>query len=357
MLSVDKPPSPSCDFNQLKHERGELYTALLYPPTRDRNSFFDISLNVRVAHADPEILIPAHCERDSLPFILHDVMDSTLWQTCSHAKIRICVNGLHDPEAIATMEVAQRYANRYSRIEVTSIFQRSKNEAWKALVTTSSPEASNLVFLDADVRLGSSTLDQLIDRLECESNCDLVAAGLLALDCSRADSGFYQRLRSCYMNSFEKREGGYNRGSLTGACYAIRRSVARGLVNEFPTDPIIADDKYLALKLAGKVEIMPQAHVYCKTPSLRGHLSQVCRSKESDARLAKNYPELFARARTFHQQSFEGALQSLRECSAKEFLAYAVTFMVGPMASVYRAWRKLIKADLWPSLPETKPQR
>ena len=136
------------------------------------------------------VCIAAYKEEHSLPSAVASVLASTIWSSreFDEKEILICVNG----GDAGTERVARALEAAISAVRCSFIEENGKVLAVRRLISDSSRDAPVLFFLDADVLLESSALEQLYLCLCAYDTVEVAGAFAIAVEEPLRKCSFYQ---------------------------------------------------------------------------------------------------------------------------------------------------------------------
>jgi glycosyltransferase involved in cell wall biosynthesis len=204
-----------------------------------------------------------------------------------------------------TVEIAKQFAVLHPNVTVLDIKEKGKSNAirqFKACLScffeqeaTGPPHIDKIVFMDADIRLGSSGAIQLMaDALNADDGIKVITPhGIPDLS-----TGVSRYLTLLYEAKGALRES--IRGtSLSGMCYMIRREIAE--IIDIP-DYMMADDRYIQERLRGGIfEDWGISYYYPIPPNFRSEVKRILRHSVANRQI-----QTFFKERMFHEPIIPG---------------------------------------------------
>ncbi|MCX8189828.1 MAG: glycosyltransferase [Candidatus Diapherotrites archaeon] len=232
----------------------------------------------------PEMLsigICAHNEEESIAKTLEHIFKQTLWKKTSpdRREIIICANGCTDN----TAAIVKKISKEHPEIKLIEISEKSKALAWKRIVHSSSPAASKIFFVDADVVVHHHALERIAAAFKEKPWILLVGGFAVPFGVRETKDQRMRQINEAYRKRVLKNKPKH----LSGALYGINRNHALEIAKKMP-DNILIEDAYIQA-VTPKEQYMKvfSAKVYFKPPlSIKDYENQMRRFEAGKMQLS-----------------------------------------------------------------------
>ncbi|MEM4598905.1 MAG: glycosyltransferase family 2 protein, partial [Candidatus Diapherotrites archaeon] len=204
--------------------------------------------------------ICAHNEEESIVKTLEHIFRQTLWKETppQMREIIICANGCTDN----TASIVRQLSKEHPEIKLIEIKEKSKALAWKKIVHSSSPHASEIFFVDADVIVHHRALERIRDAFRKRPQLMLVGGFAIPFGANEAKDPRMREINAAY----RKRTLQNKPGHLSGALYGINRSHALEIAKKMPNNILVEDAYIQAVTPKERYAKVFSAKVYFKPP-------------------------------------------------------------------------------------------
>jgi cellulose synthase/poly-beta-1,6-N-acetylglucosamine synthase-like glycosyltransferase len=273
--------------------------------------------------------VAARNEEKTIASVLLD-LDQSNWAGSGRVELIVCLNGCTDRTEDRVAEVAPRLRRLTPRIATAP---EGLISAQRTIIHEASPEATAIVFVDADVRLPPQTLPKLVSFLMADPSVIVAAARPRVPDRARAPVLYnVLNIRSYTAEAVET-----PRHHFVGRCFVMRRRawLEGGLVDVYDVpDGFLAEDIYLSYSVAQRwglcaIRTLSDAPVYYLPVSRLGDWANKWERIWHDLdRLRTEHPDLAAMSPLFERRVVTDSYQRLpfadRACYTANRLAKRV---------------------------------